>query len=168
VPQRVRTDRFENARCRRGILDRPLSRLFIQMVTATHAAARILRLVRRRKHPEPAPAFSGAWIFACERAGQFDSRTFCRTIQTPQRTRVCELFTQRRRHCSRQHRHSVFLPLALANENQSAIKVDIFYAQAKAFHLAHSGAVQQLSNAAFHARNRRKQLLNLVPTQHHR
>lgn len=44
----------------------------------------------------------------------------------------------------------------------------IFHAQAKAFHLAHSGAVQQLRNATFHTRYRRKQPLNFGPAQHYR
>jgi len=78
------------------------------------------------------------------------------------------LFTQRRRHCGRQHRHPVFLSLTLADENQSSIKVDIFHWQTKAFHLAHSGAVQQLRNAALHARYRCKQPLNFVAAQHDR
>ena len=160
MPQRMRTDRLENARFRRAALDCALNRLFIQMVPALHAATRILRFVRCRKHPEPWPTFTRARIFARECAGRFDSCAFCRSINTPQCTRVRELFSQRRHHCRRQHRHPVFLSLTLANKNQSSIKVDIFHAQAKAFHLAHSGAVQQLRNAAFHTRYRRKQPLN--------
>ena len=168
MPQRMRTDGFKNASFRRSILDGALDRLFIQMMPAMHAATRILRFVQCRKHPEPCPTFTRARIFARECAGQFDTCAFCRTINAPQCTRVRELFTQRRHHCRRQHRHPVFLSLTLANENQSSIKVDIFHAQAKAFHLAHSGAVQQSSDATFHARDRRQQPLNFVAAQHDR
>ncbi len=128
-------------------LYRALDRILVQMMPPTFATARISGSVRGGKDPEPSPTFACARIFTRESARQFDTGAPDGTIRAPQRARIRELLVQRRRQRRGQHGHPVLLALALANNNQAAIEIEIFDAQAQAFHLAYPCSVQQLSNA---------------------
>jgi hypothetical protein len=47
--------------------------------------------------------------------------------------------------CLRQHHHPVFATLGLTNDDHPAVKIHILDSQPQAFHQAHAGSIQQLS-----------------------
>jgi len=156
MPQRMCTDRLEDSRDMSRSLYRALDAILVQVMPPTLATARISGNVRGGKDPEPSPTFACPRIFTSECARQFDTGTPGSTIRAPQRARIRELLVQRRCQRRGQHGHPVLLALALANNNQAAIEIEIFDAQAQAFHLAHPCSIQELSNATCDARNRRQ------------
>ena len=68
----------------------------------------------------------------------------------------------------RQHRHPVFVALALAHHDFAAGKLHILHAQAQRLQQAHAGTVQQLRHQAGGAIHVQQQFAHLGGREHHR
>ncbi len=152
-----------------GLAQCALDRLLAQMVAADHAAARIGRTARRRKHILPGPLTPRVGIFAIKRVRQIHLAATFRQVLLMQRAHAIEMAAQTPGHSARQHGDAILKSLALAHDDLAARKLNILHAQAQRFEQAQTTAIQQPAYQLMDTRRQpRQRTRHLVTRQHDR
>ncbi len=168
VAQRVRVRRLVDPGAPRGLFDVALDGLFVDVVAADHAAARVGAVAGGGKDVLPAPFAAGVRIFTLQGMRQFHVGHAGGQILVVPAAPLGEVRAQIRHDAGRQHCHAILVTLAAADGDLVALEIDIFDAQAQAFHEPHAGAVEQAHHQPRRAARGGQQALRFALGEHHR
>ena len=133
VPQCVASGRLGQARSPYRLPHRPLQALLVQVVSALLAAAGVNRTARRREHILPAPFLGGVRILSIQGIRQIHLAKALLQIMLVEHLDLLQMRPQKLGHRLRQHRHPVFLPLAVAHRDLAHPKIHVLHPQPHAF-----------------------------------
>lgn len=167
MAQRVRRGGPLDAGTMDGALECALERLLVDVMTADQAGARIDRDRVLRERPEPGPRGAGARVFAIECIGHEDAAAAGAAVVGPQQARFRELLAKGRHERGGQHDDAILGALPFAHDDGVALEIDVLHAQAKAFHDAHSGAVEKLREDAMRRVDEHEQARHFMMREHH-
>src|ERR1700730_19438992 len=122
MPQRMRGCRLCNASFSDRALDCLLDCRCFNVIAALLFGLGIDPPFCLGKNKLPAPFRGGVWILAVQSAGQSDATIASRQTQGVNPLHALEMLAQRGLHPFRQHGASIFVTLALANEQLAATR----------------------------------------------
>ena len=108
----------------------------------------------------PAPLFGRGRIFAGKGFGQVNFAASLLKVFTVHDLDAGKMLLEGLAKGVRQHGDAVFVTFAVADDDLAASEVDIFDAQAQAFHKPHAGAVEKLGDQLSRSLHRGKNPLN--------
>jgi len=146
-----------------------LQAFLMQVVTALHlAVTRIGGYRWRREYPEPGPAFGCTRVFRRQGMWKMHTGTATGAIAEPNLLRCIELLTQWFLQRARQHHHTVFAALSIADDDDLTHEVDILDPKSNPLEKPHSRAVQQPAQQAGDAFHPRQHRLDFPLREHNR
>src|SRR5581483_10253828 len=168
MPQRVCAERFHDAGTPASGFQCARDDGVIEVMTPKYSVARIARKALGSENILPADVTPRIRVFAGERMRQPHRRASrCRIARV---THACpvDLAAQWLAKGLRQHRAAVLGALAVAHHDLVAGEIDVFDAQAQAFHETHARAVQKTRYEPSAAVHRAEKLPDFVPRKHGR
>src|SRR5258708_3646822 len=136
MAKRMAADRLAYVRVARRLFDRPLQHIFIEMVSAYGAAARIRAELARRKNVLPTPFPGGARILAFQGVRKIDLSVPRSQVAPVQGANFFKMRFERLYQRPRQQGGPVLRALALANPYLPRADNDILHPQPQAFRQA--------------------------------
>src|SRR5260221_8124047 len=132
MAKRMAADRLAYVRVARRLFDRPLQHIFIEMVSAYGAAARIRGELARRKNVLPTPFPGGTRILAFQGVRKIDLSVPRSQVAPAQGANFFKMRFERLYQRPRQHGDPVLRTFAVANQYLPGAEIDILPPQPQA------------------------------------
>ena len=165
MSQAVAGNRLENPGRASGLTDGLAQRVVMHVMPPQQARTRIETRVNRGEKPLPAELGAGCGVFRAQSVRQPDSGAAFPPVLLPEHTHPLELGLEVGSQSLGQHDSSVLGSFGLANDDLSAIEIQILHSQTQAFERTHARAVHQPQHQARSPRGCGQKSLHLVTTQ---
>ena len=168
VAERMAGGVFGNAGSAHSLFEGPLQARGVYVVAAHEVGARVPGKRSGRKDELPSPFFAGIGVFALQGKRQIDGVAAFVQVFLMQLFDAKQMSLQKRVELVGEHRHAIFHAFAVADDDLALFKVQIFDAQADAFHDAQPAAIEQLRHELVFARQLTQKGLDFGLGEHDR
>lgn len=151
VAEGVTVDAFRNFGLARGGGDGFLEGIFVAVMAAGDAGARILREGGRGEDPLPGPLTFGGGVFAGVGFGEIDLAVSGGEILGVEGADLREMGVQAGTQAVREHGEAIFVSFATADDDLPSVEVNIFDPESDAFHEPQSAAVEEFCHQSVNA-----------------